>query len=264
MASYVFNTFGDVIDEAYDILSVDGDSNTFPGMSRANFNKFANRFNKEFIDSVRLRTQESTSTFTTVGDTSLSGTSTAGTTTLGITSATGWPASGLALVDKIPMSFTRSGTTLTVPTLQRDFTSGNSVQLAYAVPTDFWRAQEMYVNGVVFGYQRRGDAESVEGAHFALYGDYFVLPASTTGSQNVTVHYYKEPTLTLDSMDTMDIMEMWDNYIIYKLVAHGHNIMYDNDRSQQYDLMAEQTKRKARSHFARLDASNHNAFIPNW
>lgn len=264
MASYVFNTFGDVIDEAYDALAMDGDSNTFPGLSRANFNKFANRFNKEFIDSVRMRTQEGTYSFTTVGDTSLSALATSGATSLSITSSTGWPASGLALVDKIPMTFTRSGTTLTVAALTRDFDAGADVQLCYAVPSDFWRPQELYISGHPFGYQRRGDAEGVMASHFALYGDFIALPLATTGAENATLHYYKKATSTLTASDTMDIMEMWDNFIIYKLVAHGHGVLYDDQRKAIWNQDAEIIKRKAKAHFARINGSNSNQFIPNW
>lgn len=264
MATYSFNTFGDVIDEAYDILAADGDSNTFPGLSRTNFNKFANRFNKEFIDSVRVRTQESTSTWETVGDTTLSAAASSGALALSITSATGWPASGLAIVGNVPMTFTLSGTTLTVAALARDFEEGEEVQLAKAVPSDFWRARSLYIDGVEFGYQRRGDMENVGAQHYVLFDDYFVLPKDTTADQKVTLHYYKKPTATLSSVSTMDIMEMWDYYIIYKLVAHGHSVMYDMDRSTEYELKAEQIKKKARSHFARIDGSLGNSFVVNW
>lgn len=264
MASYVYNIFGDVIDEAYDILAVDGDSNTFPGLSRDNFQKFGNRFNKEFIDSVRVRTQEATYSWITVADTSLSAASLSGATTLSISLATGWPSSGLCLVDKIPMTFTRSGTTLTVAALSRDFADGDIVQLATAIPSDYWRSRGMFVGGIPFGYQRRGDTEGVQQNMFALYGDYIVLPEATTGAATVTLHYYKKASNTLAAADTMEIMEMWDNYIIYKLVAHGHGVMYDDERKQLWEADAERIKRKARSHFARMDGSLGNQFIPGF
>lgn len=264
MATYVFNTFGDVVDEAYDILAVDGDSNTFPGLARAAFNKFANRFNKEFVDSVRMRTQEATTTFTTVADTTLSADNTSGATTFTITASTGWPASGLALIDGVPTTFTRSSLTLTVPSTTRDFSSGDSVQLAYALPSDYWRTQSMYVGTTAFGYQRRGDYQNVQEQMFVLYDDYIVFPLDTTASQNVTHQYYKKPTETLTSSDTMDIMEMWDNWLIYKLVAHGHACMYDDQRAAEWEARAAMEKKKAKSHFAKIDGSLGNAFVPGF
>lgn len=264
MATYVFNTFGDVIDEAYDILAVDGDTTTFPGLARAAFNKFANRFNKEFVDSVRLRTQEATQTFTTIADTTLSADHTSGGTTFSITSATGWPASGLCLIDGVPMTFTLAGTTLTVSATTRGFDSGDDVQLAYAVPSDYWRTQSMFLGTTPYGYQRRGDYQNVQEQCFVLYGDFIVFPKESTGDENVTHHYYKKPTATLTSTDTMDIMEMWDNYLIYKLVAHGHGCMYDDVRKANWNAEAELIKRKARSHFARIDGSLGNQFIPGF
>jgi hypothetical protein len=264
MATYTFNTFGDVIDEAYDMLAVDGDSNTFPALSRTNFNKFANRFNKDFIDSVRLRTQEGTYPLTTIADTTLASDATSGATTLLITDATNWPLSGLAIVGNIPMAFTRVSLTLTVSALGRTFLAGESVQPAYAVPADFWRPQSVFLDSLEYGYQRRGDTLSAAQQHFILYGDYIVFPKDTTTAQNGVLHYYKKPTATLTASDTMDIMEMWDYYIIYKLVAHGHSAMYDQERSQEFEIKAEQTKKKARSHFARMDGSLGNAFIPGF
>lgn len=264
MATYVFNTFGDVVDEAYDILSVDGDSNTFPGMSRANFNKFANRFNKEFVDSVKVRTQEATTSFTTVADTTIATAATSGAVSLSITLATGWPASGLTIVDGIPMTFTLSGTTLTVAAIPRDIDAGAVVQLAYAIPSDYWRTRGLFVGDLPYGYQRRGDTVTPSTQHFALYGDYIVLPVAASGDENVTHHYYKKPTATLTSTDTMDIMEMWDSYIIYKLVAHGFSVLEDENREAVFNAKAEAQKKKARGHFAKLDGSLGNAFIPGF
>lgn len=264
MATYVFNTFGDVIDEAYDILAVDGDSNTFPGLSRTNFNKFANRFNKEFIDSVKMRTQEKTSTFTTVADTTLSADHTSGATTFTITDSAGWPASGLAIIDGVPMTFTRSSLTLTVAATTRNYDSGAVVQLAYAVPSDYWRTRAFFVDTAEYGYQRRGDDINVPTQHYSLYGDYFVLPVGVTASQTVINHYYKKPSDTLTSSDTMDIMEMWDNYIIYKLVAHGFSVLEDENREASFLQKAMQVKKQARAHFAKMDGSLGMAFIPGF
>ena len=265
MATYTFDTLINVVDEAYDILAVDGDSNTFPGLARANFNKFANRFSKEFVDEVRMRTQEQTHSFVTVADTTLNDASaSAGDTTVTIASSTGWPASGLCLIDNVPMTFTRSGLVLTVSALTRDFDDGAIVQLAYAVPSDYWRTQSMIVEGVQYGYQRRGDKQNVPAQHFSLYGDYIVFPVAATGDVTVVHHYYEKPAGTLASSDTMDIMDMWDHFVIYKLVAHGHDCMYDSDRAMKYEEMAMMVKRKAKAHFARIDAGTNNRFIPDF
>ena len=120
----------------------------------------------------------------------------------------------------------------------------------------------MFVSGIPFGYQRRGDENGVQASMFALFGDFVCLPEGASGGQTVNWNYYKKPTATLSAASTMDITDMWDSFIIYRLVAHGHGCMYDEERKVVWNNDAEIIKRKARSHFARMDSSLGNAFIP--
>lgn len=262
MSNYSFDTFGDVVDAAFDELTVDGDSNTYPGLTRTRMEEWGNRYRKQFLSKINIKTQEGTSTFTTVADTTLSADASSGATSLSITSATGWPASGLCIVDGIPMTFTRSSTTLTVSALTRDFSSGDAVQLAYSVPTDFMRPRAIFISGRQYYLTRRGDTEFVTGRFISLYGDYFVLPLSTSGDLNVTIHYVKKGSNSLSASDTMDIMDLFDDYVIYKLTERGHRVMYDNDRAAEYKGLAAECLRDARSYFNSADASNVRMFLP--
>lgn len=263
MSNYSFDTFGDVVDAAFDELTVDGDSNTFPGLTRARMEEWGNRYRKQFLSKINIKTQEGTDAFKTVADTTLAdGTYSEGGTSLTITSSTGWPASGLCVVDGIPMTFTRSSTTLTVPALPRDFTAGDAVQLAYSVPTDFMRPRSIFISGRQYYLTRRGDSEFVKSRFVSLYGDYFVLPLNTAGSLDVTIHYIKKGSNSLSSSDTMDIMDLFDDYVIYKLTERGHRVMYDNDRAAEYKLLAAECLRDARSYFNSADASNVRMFMP--
>jgi len=163
MSNYQFNLFGTVVDEAYDEISVDGDSTVFPGLARSNMNRKANRFKDRFLSKIEIKTREKSDGFVTVADTSIASAATPddGDTTFNITLATGWPTSGLCVVDGIPMTFTLSGTTLTVPALQRDFSAGDDVQLGYALPSDFLRPRSFFIGGREFIFVQRGEDKDV-------------------------------------------------------------------------------------------------------
>jgi len=262
MSNYSFDTFGNVVDEAFDELSVDGDGNSFPGLSRANMEKWANRYCKDFISRVNIKTREGTTTFTTVTDTTLSAAALSGATSLTITSATGWPSSGLAVVDGFPTTFTRSSTTLTVSAIPRDIDSGVAVQLGYALPTDFLRPRSIWVESTEYVFAKKGDSLTVPERGVAIYGDYFVFPSSTGGDADVTVHYMKKASNTLTSASTMEIMDYFDSYVILMLCARGHRIMYDNDRGAAYELQAREVMKLAKNHFAKEDGSRNNMVVP--
>lgn len=264
MSNYSFNTFGNVVDEAADEMSVDIDSTSFPGLTRTNMEKWANRYCKNFISRVDLKTQEGTYSFISVADTTLSAAAVSGALTVTITSATGWPSSGLAIIDDTPMTFTRSSTTLTVSALIRDFDSGVDVQLAYALPSDFLRPRSMFVDGTEYIFAKRGNSLNVDARTIAMYGDYFVVPKALGADLTVTVQYTKKGSNTLSSSSTMEIMDYFDSYVIAMLAARGHRIMYDEDRALSYEKQGLEILKMAKSHFAKADGSRVRAFIPEF
>lgn len=202
--------------------------------------------------------------FVTVDDTSLAAAPIAGATTVTISLATGWPSSGLCLIDGVPMSFTRSSVTLTVPALQRAFLSGDRVQLGYALPTDFLRPRSMFVDGCEYVFSKKGNSLNVPWKSLAIYGDFLVLPPATSGNLNALIHYTKQATDTLAAASTMEIMDYFDSYVIFMLVARGHRVMYDLDRAKEYEDQAMREIKLARNFYAKENGSRLNAFIPNF
>lgn len=263
MSNYSFNTFGNIVDEAADEISVDIDSTSFPGLSRANMEKWANRYCKNFISKVNLKTREGTHSFASVADTTLNDAAAdSGDTTITITSSTGWPSTGLAIVDSVPMAFTRSSLVLTVSALPRDFDDGATVQLAYALPTDFLRPRSIWIEGSEYVFAKKGDALSVGPRMIAIYSDYFVLPQGIGADLNVLIHYMKKGTNTLTTTSTMEIMDYFDSYVILMLASRGHRVMYDEDRAVSYENQAKEVMSMARTHFAKEDGSRINAVRP--
>ncbi len=253
-----------MLDEAYDELAIDSASSV-PGLSSTNMQKWGNRYAKNFISQVDLKSREGTTTFTSVSDTSLNDANAdTGDVTITITDATGWPAAGLALVDSYPMTFTRSGSVLTVTALPRDFDDGVVVQLAYALPTDFLRPVGMFVDSTEYFLAKKGNQLNPGTRSVIIYGDYFILPVGATGASAVTVHYMKKGSNTLTTADNMEIMDYFDSYVISLLAARGHRLMYDEDRAQIYEKQAREVLMMAKSHFAKADGGRSKAFIPGF
>jgi len=263
MATYLFNTFGEVVDDIFSELGVDS-GNSFPGLSQEVVEKWANRDRKEFIDDVRMKTGETTSGFVTVSDTTLSAEVASGGVSATITSSSGWPASGLCVIADIPFTFTRSGTTLTIPAAPCVLSSGAVVQLGYPVPSTFLRPQSLFVEGTKYALARRGDLQNVPPQSYIIYSDFFILPVATSGDQKVVVHFYKKWSDDLVAADTLDIADIWDQYVIAKGTARGHRVLYDSDRAQEYEQMAATIKKSAKAHFARQDTSTENMFRPGF
>lgn len=266
MSNYGFNLFGTAVDEAYDEISVDGDSTPFPGLARTNMNRKANRFKDRFLSKIEIKTQEESDAFVTVTDTDIASGATPdeGDTTFDITSATGWPASGLCVVDGVPMTFTLSGTTLTVAALQRDFTAGDDVQLGYALPTKFLRPRSIHVGNTEYLMVQRGIKRDVTASTYTIIDNFFIMPLGAIGDQDVNISYIAKGTDSQGSTDTLEIMNMFDDYLVYMLASEGHRIMYDSDRAAEYKQEAKEVFLDAKEHFNREESAKNKRFLPGF
>jgi len=265
MTDYNFNTFGDVVTEAYNEMSLNS-SNPVAGLGQSDMEKWANRFSKIFIEKTRLKTQDATWTFRTVADTTLASDAASGATSLSMTSATGFPTTGgLVLLDNIPYVYTAIvGTTMTVSAIARGFDAGDSMQLGYALPTNFGKPRSFFVDGALYRYAKWGVEENVEARFFSIFSTYIVLPPSMGAGSDVTVSYYKKATNTLTSTSTMEIYQMWDAYVIYRLAARGYRKLYDSGKASEYEALAREMLNAARSQIATEDDSVHRSFSPGW
>src|SRR3990167_7640014 len=110
-----FQTLGNVIQEAYDELSEDSDSQ-IPGLEEAQMEVWANRFSKWFLEKVRLKSQEESTTFLMLADTTLSAAASSGASSISITDATGYPTgASLVVIESIPyLTTSRSSLTITL------------------------------------------------------------------------------------------------------------------------------------------------------
>jgi len=262
-----FNAFGDVINETYDELGLDGTTISVTGLERGSMEKWGNRFSKWFQQKVRLKTAEATTGYRTLSDDTLGAAALAGaltiTTTLGVTTSS-WPASGYVLLDGIPLQYTGYvGTTITLAAtsaLPRAFTAGDKVQPGYVVPTLFGKPIRLIVGSIPYILQKWGLGVQIVGQHYGIFGDYIFLPYMSTGGQNITLNYYQRPSNVLASADTMEIMQMWDAYVIYKGTARGYRMLDDKEQRDDYEMQAEVILRMAKGMVGDDDASPDRGF----
>ncbi len=249
-------------------MAVDS-ANPVPGLEQTQMEKWANRFSKIFLEKTRLKSQDGTYSFRTVADTTLSAAPSSGDGTVSITSATGYPTGGgLILIDGIPHIYDSiSSLTVTLNSsyaLDRDYSSGDTVQLGYVIPTDMAKARSLFVSGVGHRYAKYGVSEKIPARFFSIFSTYLLLPPAPSADQDSVLHYYKKATNTLSSSSAMEIYQMWDAYVIYRLAARGHRVMYDSDKAIEYEQLAREMLDGARQQIATEDDSVHRAFVPGW
>lgn len=260
---YSVNTFGNVVTETYDELGVDSDSGA-PGLTQTEMETWANRYSAFFVEKCKMKTQESTTGYRVVADQTLSAEAAKGATTLSLTAATGMSATGLVSVGGIPMTYTLSGTTLTVTATDKLFEAGTTVQIGYAVPTYFGKPVSLSVDDQRYELEKWGRNIKIPQRHYCVYNGYIVLPESLTADQDIILHYYKRATDTLTTGDNMNIYKMWDSFVIFKGVARGHKLLYNFSIAKEYENEAKEVLRAAKQMMAEEDISEHRGFTLDW
>ncbi len=278
--AYNFQTFGNVIDEAYAEASVDS-GNSVAGFSQAMMEGWANRFSKIFIEKCRLKTQDDTYSFRTLSDTTLSASAASGATSLALAVSNvtlGYPTSGLILLDGVPYTYSNIvTTTMTVEALDRAYSAGDTVQVGYAVPTNFGKPRSLFVGGGTdmfptigdtrYELQKWGTESVIRPRRFSVFNDYIFLPEDITASNDVILHYYKKASNTQTSASTNEIYQMWDGYVIARLVARIHRVLnggLDNPATREYEQLALEVLSAARSQVAQEDLSINRGFVPGF
>lgn len=276
MPSYDFNTFGNVVNEAYNELSINSATITVPGLELTQMEKWANRYSKVFLEKVKLKSSESTLSFRTIIDTELNTDSSIGDTVISLTSTiteTNASTSGMVIIDNSSAygysDYATTTMTLT-DTLQRDYSSGDSVVFAYAMPTNFGKPRDLFINGSRYSLLKWGSKEIVSANTYSILFDvagetfYIVLPAGTSTPQDATIHFYKKASNTLTTTDSMEIYQMWDSYVIYQLAARGHRLLYDTAKANEYEALSRDVLKMARQQIAEEDLSVNRGFSPGW
>lgn len=265
--SYNVNTLGDVVNETYDEASVDQNIGV-AGIERTAMEKWANRFSKWFLQKTKLKSQYATTPFRTIADTTVSVEAAAGSLALttSVSNVTlGWPTSGYVLVNGTPMAYsgftTNSMTVAATPVL---FEAGATLQLGYALPTDFARPQAMFIENTQYWLQKWGRTPNIPSQTYVVYADYFFLPRGSTGGQKGILHYFKKATNVLATGSDMEIYQMWDAYVIFKGTARIYRLLNDDVNRDDYERQAEEVLKMAKGNVADATEEEDSAFYPDF
>jgi len=275
--AYNFQTFGIVVDDIFAELSINA-SNTIAGLTQTQVESWANRDSKIFLEKVKLKSQEDTYTWRTKADDTLAAAVSSGATSLTLSTSNAtldWPTSGMILLDFVPYTYSNIvTTTMTSEAVDRAFSAGDTIQLGYAVPTNFGKPRSLYLYGGTDTYPtigpvklelvRWGTFNEIPQGRFAVFNDFIFLPEGITGATDVTLHFYKKATNTLTTSSTMEIYQMWDQYVIYKGVARGHRILHDDGMAQRYEELAQGVMMAAKTQVAQEDLSVHRGCVPSF
>lgn len=141
--------------------------------------------------------------FKTYDATALNGAISAGDATFDIDSATGFPSSGIVrittskdIVDYVQFESIAS-TTCTVSTTSGDEvidiaqSDAAKVELGYALPSDFFKVLELYVDGVPYYEITTGQLPLAE--RYLIFGNFVFFPEDI-GTRDVNILYQKGPT----------------------------------------------------------------------
>lgn len=262
--AYNFQTFGNPITEAFYELSVDS-GNSIPGLSQSEMEQWANRFSKIFIEKCKLNSQDATYGLVSLDDKDIATAAIAGAVSLALNSVTGMSSTGLVVIEGRPYTYSAiNSLTLTISALDRAYSAGEGVQVGYALPTNFGKPRYLTIEGARYELQKWGTVEKITGRTFAIVNDFLILPEDLGANQNVVLHYYKKATNTLTESDTSEIYQMWDSYVIFRLVARGYRLLQDLTQAREYEQMAEEVLAAAKHQAAEADLSPHRGFVPGF
>lgn len=167
--------------------------------------------------------------FQTKDATSLSANAAAGATSITVGSTTDWPATGQLYIRtaKDAVEFVTYsaivGTTVTVSALSIAHAEGEHVELCYALPTSFAKANTLLANTVEYFPQQTPDLP--DWGCYATNGAFIVLPYDF-GTEDMTLVYDKKPTAlstgdsTADRALSMNIPTEGFRYAVESLKAY--------------------------------------------
>lgn len=194
------------------------------------------QLNTEFVNAAHTRHplggwswMQKTTNFQSKAATTLNGAVSAGAASVILASGTDWDSTGRSVIEtsKGALDFfdhtSKSTATLTVSavsgaeTVSMGHADSERVEKLYALPSDYSKVKMLYVNSVLYRYERL-DGYPQSGM-FSTYGGYIMLPRGI-GAQDCTLYYFKKGD-TIDELDdATNIPTEFSRYAVEKLKAH--------------------------------------------
>ena len=223
-----------LIESASALLKIDQSKTSIPGVQNAEMLKVLNLANLEVIRSYTRSGGEPPTTLmsetgvTLIASTLLNGATAIAATSIIVDSASAAPSSGAFAVNAEIAEYTgTTATTLTgVTGLGLAHVDDSEVSFLYALPSNFHslRTTSTARDGVLVGRTAYNFTTGEPfGGYFSLYDNgttkYLWFPKGLTGK--VLVYYNKNGTTIDEGTDSPSWETAYDNFGIYRLVAHG-------------------------------------------
>jgi len=207
--------------------------------------------------------------FKSVQSTTLNGAISAGDATLILTDASDFDSSGRIVIEtsKNALDFvdyeSKATHTLTVSTttgaetINIAHTTLSRVEKLYALPSDYSKVKYLYINQVVYPYERLDGWPS----GFTTYSGFILLPRGI-GSQDCTLSYFKKGATITALTDTTNIPSEHSRYAIEKLKAHIYLIRRKREDVQTSLTLAQEALEYALSHDSQQISNSEMSRIP--
>lgn len=235
--------------------------------------EFLHWLNGEFIMKAHLRHHaggwswmKKTSNFSVYGHNALSAGISAGAATFALTSAANWDNTGRSVIETTrgALDFvdheSKSSNTLTVSTAQNAETvsiahaSGNWVHKLYAVPPDFGRVHQLWLNQVPYT-EEKFSAMFPCGRRFCLHGQFFLLPRAVSAA-DATLLYEKAPDTIDELSDTTNIPRRFKRWAIEMTLFHLFRVRRKRGDLETTDTLAERALEMALNYDATQSTTN--------
>lgn len=254
--SYSFPSVGTILDQAV-AEAIGSTASSLTALQDTALIRQLDWINRQFLLSAHTRhgnegwswMKDQRDNFQTKNSTTLSASASEGAVSITVTSATGFPSSGQLYIrtandaiEFVPFSAV-AGTTVTVTALSMAHASGEHVELCYALPTNFAKVKELYVNSREYFYE---DAQTPSSGHYSIQGAYLVFPYDF-GEADITIVFDKKPTTLSTGVDatdratSMDVPVDFQRYAIEMLKKYIYGIRRKREDAAQAKADAEES-----------------------
>jgi len=236
------------------------------------------QINNEFVNSAHTRHplggwswMLKVTSFSTKNATTLNGALSAGAASVVLTSGTDWDSTGRSVIETSggALDFfdhtAKSTHTLTVSavsgaeTISMAHATSERVEKMPPLPSDYSKVQKLYVNSVLYRYERLDGFPSA--GKFSTYGGYVLMPRGI-GSQDCTLYYFAKGSTVDELSDSTNIPTEFSRYAIEKLKAHIYLIRRKREDVQTALSLAEECLQYALSMDSEQQSNSELSRIP--
>jgi hypothetical protein len=209
--------------------------------------------------------------FLTKAATTLNGALAAGADTVTLTSASDFDSAGKFVIERASgmlefvdnesklVNVLTVSTSTGADTVQIAHLTGEKVEKLYALPSDYSKFAWLYVNSVVYPYQKLD--QFPPGGYFTIY-DSFILMPKQIGAQDCTLYYFRKADVINAMANATNIPTEFSRFAIEKLKAHIYLVRRKRSDIQTALNLAEEELQKAFTMDSQTQSNSEYTRIP--